>query len=213
MKPPAKRKHKMKLTTQPAGNKIISVTATYTWKIRQHGGWKTLVQERCDSREEFNQAVDKLAVKAAGRHPNSPAIFSADDYADCGYYKPALEAGTVACVCFGKNNVEQFTDAAAADRRHDEAMRDFGHGILLADIGGHACNNNIVDVTDIVVLLQVSGSHVSFKADSADHVFTAQDIEDEIGQEGDPARADTFGAVTNAEILDLINVALRSFKA
>jgi len=59
----------------------------------------------------------------------------------------------------------------------------------------------------------VSGWQLSFKCESADHVFTAQEIEDEVGQEGDPARINSFGPATNAEIIDLLNAALRSFKA
>ena len=185
----------MKTTIAPV--KITGSSASFTWRIHQHHGWKTLHSSYCDTRAEFDAECDRLAEDEASNSSDSPSLLSREDYLDSDYYSVLLQPATVAAVCISKNDVREFTSEAEAQAAYQIAMRDHGYARLLCDIGNHAGQTDVVDVEDITIRL---AGFMTFTAPDDTHKFTVEEITEGLGERDDVA-----------EIVAMLNDRLRQY--
>jgi hypothetical protein len=167
--------------------KTISIsgsTALWTWRVHQHHGWRLLHSDYCDTRAEFNASCDHVAREASTNSSDSPSLFtSREEYEECAYYTPTWPAGCAAAVAYSRSNVSFYPTTEDAETALDKATLEHGYSILLADMGNHAGPCNVVEAADISIRL--AGTPISFDAPTPDHVFTAQDVSDALGDNYD----------------------------
>jgi len=158
---------------------VSGSSAKWTWRIRKHHGWQTIHSDYCDSRAAFSASCDRVA-REAGSSSNSPSLFtSRKDYDECGYYSPAWPDTAAAALGRARNDVAFFATIAEGEAAEAQAILDHGYDQLLADMGGHRGPCNVVEASHISIRL--TGELIWFDAPTIDHVFTADDVADALG--------------------------------